>query len=127
MSAGRRYLVFLAALGGLTSLLVAVGYLPTRSLAGEAGAAAMLLACGIALVGSAVGAVPIATVRDPKEGLKRITGSMVLRLLVVAVLAGVAYWLLAPERRPFLLWLAISYLVLLVADTRFAQAVLRRL
>lgn len=127
MSTGRRYLVFLAALAGLTSLLVAVGYLPTRSVAGEAGAAAMLLACGIALFGSAVGAVPIALARDAQEGLKRFTASMVLRLLVVAVLAGVAFWVLAPERRPFLLWLAISYLVLLVADTGFAQAVLRRL
>ena len=127
MSAAGRYLVFLAALAGLTLLLAAIGYLPTRSVAGESGVAAMLLACGVSLVGSAVGAVPIAMARNAREGLKRFIASMALRLLVVAVLAGVAYWILDPERVPFLLWLAISYLALLVADTGFAQAVLRRL
>lgn len=127
MSATGRYLVFLAALAGLTLFLAAIGYLPTRSAAGAEGVVAMLLACGASLVGSAVGAVPIALARTPEESLKRFTASMALRLLVVAVLAGAALWFLTPARRPFLLWLAISYLVLLVADTRFAQAVLRRL
>ena len=92
----------------------------------------MLLACGVSFVGSAVGALPIATAGaggagGGLEGPRRLTASMVLRLLVVAVLAGAVLWLVGPERKPFLLWLAISYLVLLVADTGFAQAVLRRL
>ena len=134
MTAGRRYLLFLAALAGLTLLLLAIGYLPTRSIAGEAALPAMLLACAVTLVGSAVGGVPIAIAGRRKvegnpgiEGLKLFTASMVLRLLVVAALAGAVIWLLGPERKPFLLWLAISYLVLLAADTGFAQAVLRRL
>ena len=128
MSSGRRYLLFLAALAGLTLVLLAVGYLPTRSLAGEAALPAMLLACAVSFVGSAVGGVPIARARESGlEGLKLFTASMVLRLLVVAALAGAVIWFLAPERKPFLLWLAISYLVLLAADTGFAQAVFRRL
>lgn len=128
MSAGRRYLLFLVALSGLTLLLLAVGYLPTRSLGGEAALAAMLLACGVSFAGSALGALPIATARAAgPEGLQRITAAMLVRLLVVAALAGGLYWLLRPERRPFLLWLAISYLVLLAADTGFARAVFRRL
>jgi hypothetical protein len=128
LSPGRRYLLFLAALLGLTLALLAVGYLPTRSLAGAAGLPAMLLACGVSFVGSAVGGLPIATARaSGLEGLKRFTASMVLRLAVVAALAGAVIWLLGPERKPFLLWLALSYLVLLVADTGFAQAVFRRL
>ena len=80
------------------------------------------------------GGVPIAAAGRRKvegnpgiEGLKLFTASMVLRLLVVAALAGAVIWLLEPARKPFLLWLAISYLVLLAADTGFAQAVLRRL
>ncbi len=134
MTVARRYLLFLAALVGLTLVLLAVGYLPTRSLGGEAALPAMLLACGVSFIGSAVGGVPIATAERREsegnpgiEGLKLFTASMVLRLLVVALLAGAVIWLLGPERKPFLLWLAISYLVLLVADTGFAQAVLRRL
>ena len=134
MTAGRRYLLFLAALACLTVLLLAIGYLPTRSIAGEAALPAMALACAICFVGSAVGGVPIATtgrrrVEDNPgiDGLKRFTASMVLRLLVVAALAGAVIWLLEPARKPFLLWLAVSYLVLLAADTGYANAVLRRL
>ena len=128
MSVARRYLLFLAALLGLSLVLLAIGYLPTLSLAGEAALPAMLLACGVSFVGSAVGGLPIAMARaGGMEGLKRFTASMVLRLLVVAALAGAVIWFLGPERKPFLLWLAISYLVLLAADTGFANAVLRRL
>ena len=128
MSAGRRYLLFLAALAGLTLVLLAAGYLSTRSAAGEAALPAMVLACAVNFVGSAVGGLPIATARvGGMEGLTRFTISMVLRLLVVALLAAGVMLLLGPERKPFLLWLAISYLVLLAADTGFAQAVLRRL
>ncbi len=134
MSAARRYLLFLAAIAGMTVVLLAVGYLPTRSIAGEAALPAMLLACFVSFIGSAVGALPIATVGTSgtkgaagMEGLKRFTASMVLRLLVVAALAGAVIWFLGPERKPFLLWLAISYLVLLAADTGFARTVLRRL
>ena len=134
MSVVRLYLLFLAALIGLTLVLLAVGYLPTRSMAGEGALPAMLLACGVSFIGSAVGGLPIATTGaggkegvGGLEGLKRFTASMVLRLLVVAALAGAVIWLLGPERKPFLLWLAISYLVLLAADTGFAHAVLRRL
>ncbi len=94
----------------------------------------MLLACGVSFLGSALGALPIATVGTGEstaaagvEGFKRITAAMALRLLLVAALAGAVLWLLGPARRPFLLWLAISYLVLLVADTGFARAALRRL
>jgi len=126
----RRYLLFLVALVGLTLLLGAIGYLPTLSKAGETALPAMWLALGVSCIGSAIGAVPIATARAGSggmEGLKLFTASMVLRLLIVAALAGAVIWLVGPERKPFLLWLAISYLVLLAADTGFAQVVLRRL
>lgn len=128
MSGARRYLLFLAGLAGLTLLLMAAGYLPTRSSGGEPALVAMALACGVSLVGSALGGVPIALAREGGlEGLKRFVASMVLRLLVVAALAGLLLWLVGPARRPFLLWLALSYLVLLAADTGFAWTVLRRL
>jgi hypothetical protein len=128
VSVARRYLLFVGVIAGLSLVLLAIGYVPTRSLAGAAALPAMLLACAISFIGSAVGALPIATARaGGLEGLKRFTASVVLRLLLVAALAGAVLWFLDPERKPFLLWLAISYLVLLVADTGFAQAVFRRL
>ncbi len=118
----------LSRLAGLTLILVAAGYRPTRGAGGRAALEAMLLACGVSLTGSAVGGVPIALAREGGlEGLKRFIASMVLRLLVVAALAGLAIWLLDPLRKPFLLWLGLTYLVLLVADTGFAWKVLRRL
>lgn len=88
----------------------------------------MLLACLVSFAGSAAGGVPIALARraDP-EGFKRFTASIGLRLFVVAALAGAVIWLLGPMRRPFLLWLVISHLVLLAADTGFARVVFRRL
>jgi hypothetical protein len=141
LTAGRRYLLFLAVLAGATVALLAAGYLPTRSLAGEAALPAMLLACAISFVGSAVGGLPLARVGvmgtggdagagkgdGGVEGLKRVITAMALRLAVVVVLAGAVILLVGPERKPFLLWLALSYLVLLVADTGYAQTVLRRL
>ena len=128
MSAARRYLLFLAALVGLTLALAAVGYLPTRSLAGPAALPAMFLACAVCLAGSAVGGVPIALARaGGVEGLKRFIASMVLRLLVVVLLAVAVLLLLGPERKPFLLWLAIGHVVLLIVDTGFARKVLERL
>ena len=128
MSRWRRYLLFLAALAGLTLVLMAAGYLPTRSVAGAAALPAMVLACSVSFVGSAAGGLPIATARvGGMEGLTRFTASMVLRLLVVALLAAAVLLVLAPVRKPFLLWLATSYLVLLAADAGFALAVLRRL
>jgi hypothetical protein len=128
VSAGRRYLLFLAALAGVTVLVLAAGYRPTRALAGEAALEAMFLACGVCLAGSAVGGVPIALARaGGPEALKRFIGSMALRLAVVALLALLVLLLLAPARKPFLLWLALSHLVLLVADTGFAWRVLGRL
>lgn len=128
MSPARRYLLFVGGIAALTLVLLAIGYLPTRSLAGAGALPAMLLACAVSFIGSAVGALPVATARaSGLEGLKRFTASVVLRLLLVGALAGTILWLLEPERKPFLLWLAISYLVLLVADTGFVQAVFRRL
>ena len=82
------------ALAGLTLVLLAVGWVPTRSLAGAAALPAMLLACAVSFVGSAIGALPVATARaGGLEGLKRFTASVVLRLLLVAALAGAVVWL----------------------------------
>ncbi len=128
MSSGRRYLLFLAGLAALTGLLLALGYLPTRSAGGRPALAAMLLACGVSFVGSAVGGLPIALARSGGvEGLKLFMVSMISRLLVVALLAGAVVLVAAPPRNPFLIWLGASYLVLLVADSSYAWASLRRL
>ncbi len=126
MTAGRRYLLFLAALAGLTGLLLLAGYLPTRAAGGRPALFAMALACAASFAGSALGGLPIALARGaPSQGLALFAASMILRLLVVGVAAGALALLAAPPKEPFLIWLALSYLALLFADTAYAWLALR--
>ena len=130
MSQGRisRYLTFLAAVAGVTVVMVLVGYWPTRSLGGEPAVVAMWFACGVSLVASAVSGLPIVRARSGGlSAFKLFVASIVLRLFTVAV-GGVAVAMGAGlEPKPFLLWLAISYLALLVVDTAYTWTTLRRL
>ncbi len=49
---------------------------------------------------------------------------MLVRLVAVVVLATLLALSLEVRSGPFLIWLAVSYLLLLVVDTRYAMAVL---
>ncbi len=124
----RRYLAFLASVVGVTAALLLVGYLPTRTLGGQPAVMALLYACAVSLFSSAVSGLPIARARaGGLAGFKLLVASIVIRLLTVAA-AGVAVAIaVGLERKPFLLWLAISYLALLVVDTVYAWKTLRRL
>jgi hypothetical protein len=76
----------------------------------------------VTFLGSVVGSLPLALAADGGAGPARFLSSLGLRFAVVAGLAaGVALtkWV-AP--RPFLIWVGVSYLVLLVVDVRFALA-----
>lgn len=112
----------------LVSVLVVglLGWWPTRRLAGDQGLIALACGCGISLAGSLLGALPLAiagtAVERPQSDspLARILGPTAIRLTVVLV-AGVAAalsgWF---SISPLLIWLAISYIVLLPVDTLFA-------
>lgn len=122
-SPAAEYLRFLAWVAGAAVLIALVGALPTRRLGGEEAIPAMIAGCAIGALASAAGGIPIALRRgagDPAARLAAMLTSMLLRLAVVIALGAVAVLSGGLERRPLLLWIAISYVVLLVVDVRYA-------
>jgi hypothetical protein len=112
---------FVAAVVGASALVALLGVVPTRSLAGPGGSAAMLAGCGIASVASILGCVPVGLARgDPAERTKQLLAAMVLRLVMVFVLGGAALLSGRFDRGPLLVWIAIDHAALLVVDTRYA-------
>ncbi len=104
----------------VTTLLVLVGIPITRKLAGDTAVPALLLACAVSLAAALVGAVIILRSRDlggPK-GVFAAMAAMGARLVIVALaglLIALSGWV---ALKPFLLWLALSYMALLIVDTR---------
>lgn len=113
---------------GVVIFLMAVGFVPTRRLAGDEGLVAMAVGCGISLVASVFGAIPLMKRQGGAESGganagQRVTAimmSMAVRFFAV-LLMGVAAGLSGMfAKAPLLVWLGVSYLALLVADTAFA-------
>ena len=128
----RAYGSFAAVAAGVTLLLASVGWFPTRWLAGPAGTPAMLAGCGIALAASLVGGLPIACGGHGGGGsgpgaaaVVRALAGIGLRLAVAVVLAAAAALSGRFAVAPLVAWTALSYLVLLAVDTRFALAAAR--
>ena len=113
---------------GCGIVLTALGYLPTRRMAGEGALGAMYCAVSAVTLGSIIGGLPIFLahlkgVPNPQAGLI----SMLVRLVAVVLLATLLALSLGLPTGPFLIWLALAYLLLLVVDTRYAMVVLRSL
>lgn len=129
MSAGRRVFVqFLLLAGAIVALLLALGYLPTRRLAGEAGLAAMLAGCLVSFVASLAGAVPVLLARH-RSHVEMVPAALLatatrLGVAVVLAVAVVLSGLIAA--RPLLLWVVISHAGLLIADTLLSIRVLSK-
>lgn len=127
-SPAKAYLYFVLQVIGCAAAMLMLGYLPTLRLAGDAGLSAMLSAVAVTSLASMIGGYPVFVAHlrgqpNPFAGLI----SMVMRLVVVAILAVVVSLSVALDSSPFLAWLAISYLLLLVVDTRYATVALRSL
>ena len=118
----RRYAKFVGVSVAVAAVLFGVGFLPTRKLAGADGLWALLAACGVSLLGSWCGAVPMALVAvgDKAAVATAALGAMSVRFMVVVMGALAVSLGTDMERAPFLIWVGISYLVLLVVDTLFA-------
>ncbi len=125
---GLPYPRFLAEAFAILVALVAVGYLPTLNLGGESAIPAMLAGCGLSLVASLVGTVPLVTPRDPgpERLIPMFLGALALRLTAAIVLAAAAALSGLFAVAPLLVWMLISHLGLLVADTRFALSFSRQ-
>jgi hypothetical protein len=85
----------------------------------------MLGAIVAAALGSLIGGLPVVVARVAgTAGPQVVMTSMTVRLIAVALLAALLALSLDLEMTPFLLWLAIAYLLLLVIDTLFAMSVM---
>ena len=98
---------------------VAIGYFPTRVLAGPAGTTALCLGAAIALIAALAGLVPpVLTLRlEARQRLQGLLAGMALRFLIAAglllagLLSGVAH------KVTLAVATAIGYIVLLAVDT----------
>ncbi len=118
---------FIALAVGIVVGLWALGYLPTRRFVGEEAMPAMLMAGVLALVASLVGTLPLLNVRGrpPVEKVSAVLGAIALRLLAILVLAAAVLLSGFLAGKPFLVWVVLTHLGLLIADTLFAKAEMR--
>lgn len=124
-----RYLRLLAP-GILVLCTVALlGYYPTLRLGGGAAVRAMFAGCGVALVASAIGTIPICTGTlaelNHATAINRVLLSTALRMLValaVTVSVALSGWF---PKAPLLVWIAIAYLFTLLADTVYLVCILK--
>ena len=124
MTGSRRYTRFLGIAVGLVVALCAVGYVPTRRLAGDDGVIAMAAGCGISLVAAALAGWLLTAVaaETPQARMQRSFLAMIVRLVVVAVLGVAAALSGAFVRAPLLFWMAATYVALLPLEVRLAIA-----
>lgn len=125
---GGCYVVFVGVGLGTALLVAALGYFPTIRLTGSGGAAALAVGCGVSWIASCVGAVPTAAALSsrPKQAATAVLASTMVRfvtaivLVVPLVLSG---WF---DRTVLVLFVAVSYLMMLLVDTLLAVWIIRR-
>ena len=117
-----RYARFLSVAVAIVIGLGAVGWLPTRRLAGDGAVAAMVVGCGISLLSAALaGWLLIAVnVDTPEARMQRGFLAMVVRLAVVAVLGLAAALSGEVARQPLLFWIGTAYVALLPLEVKLA-------
>ncbi len=117
-----RYARFLGLAVAIVAGLCALGWLPTRRLAGAEAVAAMVAGCGISLVSAALaGWLLIAIGGDtPEARMQRGFLAMVVRLAVVVVLGLAAALSGEVARQPLLFWIGTAYVALLPLEVKLA-------
>lgn len=116
----RSYAQFVLLLVIIAALLMGPGYFVSRRLGGADGIIAMFWGCGLSFLASAVGGLPLLIgSRSPRETGVLQLSSLAIRMGVT--LLGVLAIVLGTEvsRKPFLLWVAFSYLIFLIVDVGF--------
>lgn len=122
MTGQGRYVRFLGLAVLVEIALIAIGWLPTRRLAGDGAVPAMLAGCAIGLVAAGLaGGVIVATApATPNARMQTAFLAMVVRLIVAAMLGIAAALSGEVERMPLLFWLAVSYVALLPLEVKLA-------
>ena len=121
MSVGR-YLRFLGLAVAIVAVLMAVGVVPTRRLAGDEAVLAMAIGCAISFVSAGLAGwlLTVVNAGTPEARMQRAFLAMVVRLAVVVVLGVAAALSGAVERMPLLFWLAATYVALLPLEVELA-------
>jgi len=115
------------ALAGLIVACVA-GVWPTYRLAGWPAVMAMGVGAAISLVGCVVGSVVIGSMvaRRPALAGHSVMAGASVRFAVVVVLAAVVAWTRWLPAAPMLVWVAVSYVVMLATETVGLVRVIQR-
>lgn len=106
---------------GLASvILVAAGYVPTRRSAGDAGLVAMIWAVVCVTIVVYATLVPTVLRMTRASGAKRLMlgfRAMGIRFMATVMVAAVIAWkqMVAPE--PFLMWVALAYVILTMIES----------
>ena len=121
---GAGYGSFLGLSLAIVVVLMAVGLVPTRRLAGDAAPLAMVTGCGISFISAALAGWLLTAVKadTPAARMQRAFLAMVVRLAVVVVFGAAAALSGEISRMPLLFWLATSYVVLLPLEVKLAIA-----
>jgi hypothetical protein len=117
-----RYARFLALALAIVIGLCAIGWQPTRRLAGPQAVISMIAGCGISLLSAALAGLLLVVVHadTPQIRMQRGLLAMIVRVVVVLVL-GVAAALSGEfARSPLLFWMATAYVALLPLEVRLA-------
>ena len=122
LSRGRRYARFLGLAVAVVLGLSVIGWLPTRRLAGEGAAAAMLAGCAISLLSAALAGwlLIVVPAETPEARMQRGFLAMVVRLAVVVVLGMAAALSGELARQPLLFWIGTTYVALLPLEVKLA-------
>ena len=122
MTTGGRYARFLGQSVAIVIGLCAIGWLPTRRLAGAAAIPAMVGGCVISLVSAALagGLLVVVGGDTPETRMQRGFLAMVVRLAVVLVLGLAAALSGELARQPLLFWIATAYVALLPLEVKLA-------
>ncbi len=120
------YLSFLALAVAILAVLITLGIIPTRRLAGDDAVAAMIAGCLISVFAALLGTIPVmlARGRGASSTIPAVLMSILLRTSAVIVLGFLAFrsgWF---EAKPLLIWMVLSHASLQVADIRFTKQVL---
>ena len=121
-SSGGRYARFLGLAAAIVVALCALGWLPTRRLAGTDAVPAMFAGCAISLVAAALaGWLLVAVPGDtPEARMQRSFLAMVARLAVVVALGVAAVFSGEIARQPLLFWIGTAYVALLPLEVKLA-------
>ena len=117
-----RYARFLGLAVVLVVALCAIGLVPTRRLAGDEGVPGMFAGCAIGLMSAALAGLLLVAMDGgtPEAKMKRSFLAMTGRLAVVVGLGAAGALSGVFPTQPLLLWIGISYVVLLPLEVRLA-------